>query len=342
MSDQTDLSTLQRKAGSGRAPTDGAGMSPAKAFRLAVSKAAQVELGLAARVLSSKEEQLAQPQVLEALDEGALLLMLEGPQGGTGIAIFDIQVISALIEVQTLGAVMASKAEERSPTRTDSAMCEAILDRILQEFEGHLASENAAEWASGYRFGKRISSVRLLGLALADVPYRMFHLTLDMADGAKTGLLQIALPADGPSRSQVAAGGDNGWSKTMESVVGASHVEILAVLHRAQMALTDVQALQVGDFIKVPKTAISQITMEGSDGVIVGEARLGQQNGYRALRMKGAGTGADSGTAPMVAPILEAPAMGAMTMDAGTPMPALDIGTPEMGGNADMADALPA
>lgn len=359
MSDQTDLSTLQRKAGSGRAQTDGAGMSPAKAFRLAVSKAAQVELGLAVQLQSFKEEHLTQPQLLETLDEDALLLMLEGPEGGMGVAVLDIQTISALIEVQTLGVVIASEAEKRNPTRTDSAMCEAILDRILQAFEGHLANDAAAGWATGYRFAKPIANARLLGLALADVPYRMFHLTLNMADGAKTGLLQIGLPADGPRSSQVAAGGESSWSQTLETVVGASHVEILAVLHRPQMALAQVQALQVGDIIKVPKAAISDITMEGTDGVIVGTARLGQQNGHRALRLKGAETeAAPMAPQSLAAPLLNGGAAGGadgalepMAMPASLDdlpdslgempgeMPALDISIPEGGGA--MAEGLP-
>jgi len=58
MTEQTELSTLRRKAGTGRAPSDGAGMTPAKAFRLAVSKASEVELGLAARAQTIKEEPL--------------------------------------------------------------------------------------------------------------------------------------------------------------------------------------------------------------------------------------------------------------------------------------------
>ncbi len=115
MTEQTELSTLRRKAGTGRAPSDGVGMTPAKALRLAVSKAAEVELGLAVRALSIKEEQLNQPQLLDALDGDALLLMLEGPHDARGVAIFDIQALSALIEVQTLGNVIASEAAKRRP-----------------------------------------------------------------------------------------------------------------------------------------------------------------------------------------------------------------------------------
>lgn len=311
MSDPTDLSTLQRKAGTGRAKSEGVGMTPAKAFRLAVSKAAQVELGLAARVQTINETRLEHAQLLEALDADTLLLMLEGPHGAAGVAVVDIEIISALIEVQTLGLVIASPAIKRPPTRTDSAMCEAVLDQILQRFEVYLAEGSAAAWATGFRFEKRINSVRLLGLALADVPYRVFHLQLDLADGAKNGVLQIVLPADGVVLDKPDGEAGSGWMQALEKNVGASHVEISAVLHKVQMSLAEVQALRPDGLINVPKAAIADIFMEGSDGTVVGRARLGQQNGHRALRLNGD----TSKGAAAVGQLSEMPALNALSSD---------------------------
>jgi hypothetical protein len=39
--------------------------------------------------------------------------------------------------------------------------------------------------------------------------------------------------------------------------------------------------------VAVPKTAISEVSIEGRDGRVVGAARLGQQSGYRALCISG-------------------------------------------------------
>lgn len=304
-------------------------MTPAKAFRLAVSKASEVELGLAARAQTIKEEPLSQPQLLEALDGEALLLMLEGPHDARGVAIIDMQALSAVIEVQTLGSVIAAEATKRRPTRIDSAMCEAVLDRVLQEFEGQLADTVAADWSAGFRVGKQISSLRLLGMALADIPYRLFYLPLDLADGAKQGLLQIALPAQWARGQQVGVGGDDGWAQAMENAVGDSHVGITGVLHRVQKTLSEVQAMVVGDLIDVPKSAISNVSMEGADGCVVGGARLGQQNGFRALRV----TGADAALPPMTNLAGELPAQD-LLREMDIPMPEMD-GT---GGDAPLGD----
>jgi len=293
MGETTQLSTLQRKAGAGRGESESAGMTPAKALRLALSKAAQDELSLALRVQGVAESRVNQPGLLAALSDDLLLLLLEGPQGGLGIAALDIQAMAALIEVQTMGQVLKSPATPRRATATDSAMCEPLLGRALQEFEGHLAGSAAERWAAGFRFGERIENVRLLGLRIEETDYRLFRISLDMADGAKRGDLLLALPADGCAQRKDGADGGHSWAQMLQKTVQASHAELLAVLHRMQVPLADATAYKTGDLVPVPQSAIAEVQLEGADGRIVGRARLGQQNGYRALRITD-GTSADA------------------------------------------------
>jgi len=293
MGETTQLTTLQRKAGAGRGESESAGMTPAKALRLALSKAAQDELSLALRVQGVAETRVNQLGLLAALSDDLLLLLLEGPQGGLGIVAFDIQALAALIEVQTMGQVLKSPATPRRATATDSAMCGPLLDRVLPEFEGHLTGSAAERWAAGFRFGKRVENVRLLGLRIDETDYRLFRISLDMADGAKQGEMLLALPADGCARLNVGADGGHGWAQMLQKTVQASHVELLAVLHRTQVPLAAATAFKTGDLVPVPQSAIAEVQLEGADGRIVGQARLGQQNGHRALRITD-GTTADT------------------------------------------------
>ena len=297
MGETTQLTTLQRKAGAGRGDDDAPGMTPAKALRLALSKAAQDELSLALRVQGVAESRVNQPGLLAALSDDLLLLLLEGPQGGLGVAALDIQTLAALIEVQTMGQVLKSPATQRQATATDSAMCEPLLGRALQEFEGHLAGSAAERWAAGFRFGERVENVRLLGLRLEEMDFRLFRISLDMADGAKKGELLLALPAEGCVQRKTGADGGQSWARMLQKAVHVSHAELLGVLHRTQMPLAAVTAFKIGDLLPVPQSAIGEVLLEGADGRAVGVARLGQQNGYRALRIKdGTIDGAATGT----------------------------------------------
>jgi flagellar motor switch protein FliM len=285
MGETTQLTTLQRKAGAGRSESESAGMTPAKALRLALSKSAQDELSLALRVQGVAESRVNQPGLLEALSDDLLLLLLEGPQGGLGVAALDIQALAALIEVQTMGQVLKSPATQRRATATDSAMCAPLLDRVLQEFEGHLAGSSAERWATGFRFGERVENTRLLGLRIIEADYRLFRITMEMADGAKQGEMLLALPADGCVQHKCGVDGGGNWAQMLQKAVQASHVDLLAVLHRLQIPLAKASAFKPGDLVPVPQSAIGAVQLEGVDGRIVGVARLGQQNGNRALRI---------------------------------------------------------
>jgi len=332
MGETTQLTTLQRKAGAGPGESDTPGMTPAKALRLALSKAAQDELGLALRVQGVAETRVNQPGLLDALSDDLLLLLLEGPQGGLGVAALDIQALAALIEVQTMGQVLKSPATQRRATATDSAMCEPLLGRALQDFEEHLAGSAAERWAAGFRFGERIKNVRLLGLRIEETDYRLFRIALDMADGAKQGELLLALPADGYVRKKNGVDSEHGWAQMLQKTVQASHVELLAVLHRMQVPLADATAYKAGDLVPVPQSAIAEVQLEGTDGRIVGHARLGQQNGYRALRISD-DTAAD-------VPAMGGEGMVNITPDA-SPEPVVDalsdLGLPDGG----IADEMP-
>ena len=286
MGEQTKLTALQRMAGAGADAREGAGMTPAKAFRLALSKAAEAEFALALQLSGFAQDRLKLDVLLDNLPKESMLMLLDGPDGSRAVAALDIQLVAALIEVQTIGYVAASSANPRPTTRTDSIMCEPFVSRVLQELGGHLSTTGAARWACGFSGGERVESLRHLGLVLEDVEYRLFQLTLDIAEGAKTGTLLLALPAEG--RAKTVSGQDGAdWGLALERAVNGSQAEINAVLYRLNMPLSEVTGFKPGDLLQVPVAAISDVALEALDGMIVGRARLGQQQGFRAVRIKG-------------------------------------------------------
>lgn len=285
MGETKQLTAIERKAGAGRGESDTAGMTPAKALRLALSRSAQEELSLPLRVQGLTETRVNQPGLLSELSDDLLLLLLEGHQGGAGLVALDIDTLAALIEVQTMGQVLKSPAVQRQTTVTDSAMCEPFLDRLLQEFAKYLEGSSAALWATGFRFAEPVESVRLLGLRIDEADYRLFRVSMDYADGAKQGEMLLALPADGGLRMKEDPAGGQDWAQMLQKAVQASHVELRAILHRVQMPLAKASAFKPGDLVQVPQNAIGAVQLEGIDGRIVGVARLGQQNGNKALRI---------------------------------------------------------
>ncbi len=299
MTQQSELSTLQRKAGAGRDPLGGVGMTPLKALRLAMAKAAQAQFSLALRSTSLTQDRLRQADLLAQIEPGALLVLLDGPPGAHGFVAVDLQTLAAVIEVQTMGRVSTTPAQERQPTRTDAAMVKPLIDGMMQGLVKYLKGGPDESWATGYEFGSWVENARLLGLRLKDVQYRLFCADLELADGAKQGKLMLGLPAVGLRAVPDAEGGRQNWSEELRETVQASRTEMNAVLYRTQMALKQVLALKPGDLVPVPVAAIGDVVIEGVDGRIIGHARLGQQHGYRALRISGLPDGAAQQAPPM-------------------------------------------
>jgi len=283
MSEQSKLTTLQRKAGAGRSPLDAAGMTPPKALKLAFLKAAQAELRLAARAESIHETRHSHAKVIENIDENLLILTLDGPSGSMGFLLVDTQVLAGIIEIQTLGFVKNNAAEPRKATNTDRAMIKPVINLCLNKFADFLTGGPAQSWTAGFCVGERIENVRLLGLRLDDIEFRRLTVSLDLGDGAKQGEISFVFPAVGNKIDADLPERD--WTSDLQEAVLDSHGMLNAILHKTLHPLAKVRGFQVGDLIEVPISAVSQISMEGVDGQIVGKAKLGQQNGFRALRV---------------------------------------------------------
>ena len=290
MNDQTAQNVLKRKAEAGRPRLSFSAMSPAKALRVGLAKAAQDQLRLALIVDKVSEDRLSLAEMLDLPEEQALLAVLNGPAEGLGLVALSPPVLAALVEMQTMGRVSHVDAPARRPTRTDATMAVAFIDQVMIELEMALAQEMDVIWAGGFRYASFLNDPRPLGLLLEDTAYRVFRIEVDLAMGAKRGTMLLALPAAGrgnPPERRGAAEPDPGaaWAASMERTVMATPAQLQAVLHRITIPLSAVMALQVGDLVPLPMSGVEKLRIEGSGGQRLATGRLGQTRGYRAVKL---------------------------------------------------------
>ncbi len=265
------------------------GMTPAKAFRLGFSKSAEEQLNIAAVVLGIDEHKVSLSEVQKMIGSDMLLLQLDGPNDSRGVVAIDREVMTGLIEAQTIGYVTNKKASDRTPTKTDGAMCETFLNYAFDEFTALMFDVKSIEWGSDFQTGAFIQSIRLLELILEDVPYVLNKVNIDLSEGAKQGAMFLVFPAKNNAsliKSQNTPVDDQAdWSETLMKAVGVSRVHLNAVLHRTHLSLERVRALQIDDLIDVPMSAVSELHLEGATGRCITLAKLGQQDGCRAARI---------------------------------------------------------
>jgi len=282
MADTQTLSALKRMADTGRAATADAPTSPLRILRKVLAQTSQDLNGLVLSVTAAQELRFDLSKLVDDLPEGALFCLLAGPGDSMGLAVFDDQVIAALIEHQTTGRVVPKPAQPRPPTATDAMMVSELLDLVLAQFAAAAGPPNDTVFT--YRM--TLDEPRTVSMTLEECDYRAFQLTLDLGRGAKTGKLLLVFPI----LVGTVSSGQGEWSAKLEKTVFSAQVTIEAMLHRFPIRLAEVSEWAPGTLLPIPASALEKVVLQGSDGVRVGMAKLGQSHGHRAVRLLASGT----------------------------------------------------
>lgn len=325
MADPDTFSVLQRKAGAGRPSSGIPRLSATRALGNALRRAGQDVARVLIAVPSVDQGKAVLDEVLDDLPDNALLCLVEGPNSSFGLAVLDLNLMAGLVEAQTIGNVSKAAVADRAPTRTDAAICADFVDRMLEcfEVEAHGAKLDIVPQVSGYRYALPIMDPEVISLTLANVHYHRFRAELDLAGGAKQGVLTVILPCEAPaSTKQTPATDGCAPEHTIADVAMSCRAELQAILHQVHLPVTDVANLEVGMMIPVPLQALGQVALLDPDGEVVTTCRLGRMHGQRALRIGPA-------TDPRVVPMMpEQTLAGATTAPAPSPPAQADMPIP--------------
>ncbi|OZB16545.1 MAG: hypothetical protein B7X55_07835 [Rhodobacterales bacterium 34-62-10] len=295
---------LRRKAKIARDEQEARAMSPLRALRLATEKTADASFSLVLSVQGIERALVDHAGLLKMVPDGVLLLLLDGPDGAVGVMTLDAATLAALIEMQTVGQVLARPLRERPLTRTDAAMAAPLVDGILHRMSQHLLDHPDAYWTCGYRYGAMIDDRRSLGMALGAPDFHVFRLPLDIADGLRSGEVMLALPQRlAPSVTTNGTDAGEISAQLQERVLDAP-VRLDAILCRLSLPLSDFGRLAVGDVLPLPSDALREIAIEAAGRQLVATGRLGKVDGMRALRL----TNPDHRLTPVGSPDLSAQA----------------------------------
>jgi flagellar motor switch protein FliM len=263
----------------------------AKVWKLAIARAARDEIGLEMTIPSLRHPRCSLAELLEMPPERALVAMLEGPKEGLGLLVISPEVLAGIVEIQMVGRVNKTPPIARRPTRTDAAMVSGMVDKALKSLEIGLAQSNDLPWASGFSYASFLEDARPLALLLEDTAFQVLVAEVSLAEGARTGQILLALPANG--RGALPKSVEAPPRRAAEMVFGAalgeqimgSKAEIVAVLARVSLPLDTLLNLKVGEPIALSEAALDQICLEGQDGLRIATGKLGQNGGMRAIRI---------------------------------------------------------
>jgi flagellar motor switch protein FliM len=284
---------IRRKVAAARlSPVEGPQQGVPRLWPLALARATRDSLALGLEATSLVTSQFSLTELLDVVPERSLIAVLDGPHDGLGVIILSPAVLAALIEVQTLGQVMPGPAQTRKPTRTDAAMVAGWIDTALHGVEVLLTYDADMPWADGFRYASFLDDARPLGLLLEDVPYRVVTVEVSLAMGLKSGPVLLALPAHGRGRAPKVLAPEAVvppigpiFAEEMEERIMAAECTLQAVIARVRMPLSRVLDLTEGAILPLAEAGIDRILVEAADGRPLGEGRLGQHRGHRAVRL---------------------------------------------------------
>jgi flagellar motor switch protein FliM len=258
-----------------------------RAVRLALTKAANDTVGLVLTVLGVAEEATTLDDMLDSLGDDLLLVGLEKGEELYGLAALDMQLRAAIVEMQTMGALVGQKAEDRAPTRTDKTLSDPLLDAFLAAFPGAVFGTPLEGWMDNVTHSDQIDSPRAAGLVLADVNYRIVRMSVDLGIADRHGMLTLVLPVmqeAEPVKTEQPVAVD--WERSFGEAVSEAKACFDALLHKFTVPLATAQSLEVGSILALPGCTVNSVRLIASDGLCVGQAKLGQAGGYRAVRLE--------------------------------------------------------
>jgi flagellar motor switch protein FliM len=331
-------SPLERKIAARRPRSPAEGQSVGAGLERGMAVAAEKLARMPLRMLSLSQTDRSAGEIVDTLPEQALIVLIGGPAGASGLVIVSGDAVACLIEILTLGRLSPRAPVQRRPTRTDAALLAEYIDHALAEVDACLAGSESIAWAGGFRCTGHLEDPRPLKLMLEEPDYRAVRCRIGFGPPAtagegRTGEITFVFPAAGrgevprplpdepaAARDEAPHGASEHWQGQLDTVLSGAQVQLDAILARVNLPLAAVLGLTPGMLLPLPKSVLQQVQLEGANGSLVCHAQLGQGNGQRALRLSLA-EGDDP--VPLALPAIEGEAIAAEAPPGIRPLPAI-------------------
>ncbi|MDS9468635.1 FliM/FliN family flagellar motor switch protein [Paracoccus sp. MBLB3053] len=278
-----------------------------RAAAMALGRAAEKQHRLAVFVEKVTEGQTSLSEIAELLPEQALLAVVEGGPDQLGVVALCPAFLASVIEMQALGRVTSRQAQPRRPTRTDAAISAEFVNGLLAELGREFALSAEMPGFAAFRYATYLDDARPLGLMLEDGP--MYRLSLSFrigSGGQRDGQILVALPTRLAEDAPSARRNDHAQIQALPplpqairtSLAGAvqkAPVQLRGILCRRKVSLQALRGMKSGTLIPLPPNALNDARVETAGGQLLARGRLGEIDGFHAIRLQ---AGCDEQSSP--------------------------------------------
>ncbi|MEM8631618.1 MAG: hypothetical protein AAGF74_10305 [Pseudomonadota bacterium] len=296
-----DATVLRRMAGS--AGMDRRPGTSHRALKLVLARAADEALGLDLKIPAVDDAEVSLSELVEQLPEDGLICQLQGPHGALGLCCVSADLMTSVVEIQTIGMVASQPPAPRDPTPTDASLCEHFVDAVFFGLANTLRDLEGEEWTQGYRYGAPVFDRRQIGVLLPDFAYRHLRASVLITAGSREGTFSFFLPArppDGRSRDlrRDTLEELEMWSQSIERGVLSSDADLRAILWRQKLSLSELTNLKQGREFLIPRSALLDIKVTDLSRAPLAVGRLGMLDGQKAVMVTALGESEPDESAP--------------------------------------------
>ncbi len=274
-----------------------------RAAATALARAAEKQAGLPVFVEKVERAGMVLAELPELLPERALLAVVGGRRDALGVVAICPDLLAALIEMQAIGRVTSRPAPPRRPTRTDAAISADFVNALMAELGRECAARDGCPDFGAYRYATFMDDPRPLSLLLEDGEMTRLDFRFRIGTGGqRDGRLMIALPAGvaappdavpaiagNQSRLPVAPSADPPVAPSLAEAVQEAPIRLAGILCRRRLSLHQLRGLATGSLLPLPQNVLDEARLETPQGQLLARGRLGEKDGFHAIRLRDIG-----------------------------------------------------
>ncbi|MFT4792515.1 MAG: flagellar motor switch protein FliM [Paracoccaceae bacterium] len=239
-------------------------------------------------------------RVLEDIQVPAMIAVLN-VKGSKNQALINVStdLIFHIVDLRMGGdPAQAPMPTMRSITQVDCALCSDFINAVLAAFDASMRLNLGTALNSTMKLNHFEQHVTMVRIAPEHSDVLVLRLSLDVGEAARSGNFDLVLPLSvldayqaGIDPNSVAAEAEQQtdiWTARMSQAARQAPARLRAIMHRADMSVADLAALQPGALIPLPAGSRGRIELsfEGGDSdrpFAIG--RLGAFEGRKAVKL---------------------------------------------------------
>lgn len=236
--------------------------------------------------------------VLEEIPVPAMIAVID-VKGSQNSALMNVgmDLIYHIVDLRMGGDPAAAPMPvARSVTAIDCALCEEFIRLALEAFEAALRVNLGPGIRSAMKLDHFEQHVTMVRIAPEHSDVLVLRISLDMGEAARSGEFDLVLPLAVLDSYRAAAPGrqaDNRqrsdiWSRHMARAASDAPVRLRAVLHRQKLRLAELEELEVGMLLPIPRESREavELLVEGDpEAATLALGRLGAIDGGKAVKL---------------------------------------------------------